>query len=224
MRALIIEDDMKLSDILVHVMERAGFDADAVFDGASGVEYAKSGLYDVIILDVMLPKTDGFAAIRQMRGASVATPVLMLTALGAVPDKIEGLDGGADAYMTKPFSPQELLARIRALLRRHEEEPAKGVTAGDLVLDVDAYELICGTERIRLSDQEVAVAELFLRNPDRTLTRSQIATGAWSADAQVEGNSIDAYVSMLRKKLRYLGSDARIETERGIGYRLDTQG
>ncbi len=224
MRALVIEDDAKLSDILVHILERDGFTADAVFDGDAGVEYARSGLYDIILLDVMLPRSDGFTAIRRMRAQGVTAPVLMLTALGAVPDKIEGLDGGADAYMTKPFSPHELRARIRALLRRPGEPPAKEMRAGDVLFDGAAYELRCGPEKVGVSDQEAAVAELFLRNPDRTLTRAQIAAGAWSADAQVEDNSIDAYVSMLRKKLRYLGSATSIETERGVGYRLSTAG
>lgn len=220
MRALIVEDDGKLQEILAHILRRDGFDADVVSDGLSGVEYAKSGLYDIIILDVMLPEMDGFSAIRAMRAANVSASVLMLTALGAVPDTIEGLDGGADAYMTKPFSPQELLARIRALLRRQGGQPAREVRAGDLVLDLDAYELRCGTESIRLSDQEMAVAELFMQNPGQILTRAQIAEGAWGADAHVSDNSIDAYASMVRRKLRYVGSSARMEAERGVGYRL----
>lgn len=220
MRALIVEDDAKLSDILVHVLERDGFAVDAVFDGAAAVEYAKSGIYDIIVLDVMLPVMDGFQAVGAMRAAGMASPVLMLTALGAVPDKIAGLDEGADAYMTKPFSPHELLARIRALLRRHPVEQPACLSAGDLVLDVGSYQLSCGSEALSLSGQEFAVAELFMRNAEHTLTRVQIARGAWGADAHVEDNSIDAYVSMLRKKLRYLGSAAQIVNERGVGYRL----
>ncbi len=220
MRALIVEDDGKLQEILAHILRRDGFDVDVVSDGLLGVEYAKSGLYDIIILDVMLPEMDGFSAIRAMRAANVSASVLMLTALGAVPDTIEGLDGGADAYMTKPFSPQELLARIRALLRRQGGQSAREVRAGDLVLDLDAYELRCGMESIRLSDQEMAVAELFMQNPGQILTRAQIAEGAWGADAHVSDNSIDAYASMVRRKLRYVGSSARMEAERGVGYRL----
>ncbi len=220
MRALIVEDDAKLADILAHILERDGYEAEAVADGAAGVEYAASGLYDVVVLDVMLPQVDGFEAVRRLRAQGVATPVLMLTALGTVPDKIEGLDGGADAYMTKPFSPQELLARIRALTRRQAAEAPEVISAGDLTLDAGSYQLACGKESIPLSGQEFAVAQLFLRNPGRTLTRAQIASGAWGPEVPVEDNSIDAYVSMLRKKLRFLGSSAQIQNERGVGYHL----
>lgn len=220
MRALVVEDDAKLADILTHILQRDGYEAEAVADGATGVEYAASGLYDVVVLDVMLPQVNGFDAVRTLRSQGVATPVLMLTALGTVPDKIEGLDGGADAYMTKPFSPQELLARIRALTRRQAPEAPEVLQTGDLTLDAGSYQLACGAESMPLSGQEFAVAQLFLRNAGRTLTRAQIASGAWGDEAHVEDNSIDAYVSMLRKKLRYLGSAAQIVNERGVGYRL----
>lgn len=220
MRALVVEDDAKLADILVHILERDGCDADAVADGVTAVAYVRSGIYDIIVLDVMLPGMSGFDAVRQMRQESVSAPVLMLTALCAVADKIEGLDGGADHYMTKPFSPQELLARVRALTRRQAHEPDEALCVGDLTLDARTYLLSCGSESMQLSDQEVIVADLLMRNEGRTLTRAQIAHGAWSGVEQVEDNTIDAYVSMLRKKLAFMGSQVRIETERGVGYRL----
>lgn len=222
MRALIVEDDKRLADITAHVLERDGYDVDSVGDGASGLEYAKSGIYDAIILDVMLPSVDGFEIVHSLRRAGVNTPVLMLTARAAIDDRIEGLDMGADSYMTKPFSPKELLARLRALTRRVVAAPAdeRRVNAGDLILDERAYHLECGGEAIQLSSQEFALASLLMRNPGQTLTRLQIADIAWGADADVKENSIDAYVSMLRKKLRFLRSTARIRTERGVGYRL----
>lgn len=220
MRALIVEDDERLSNILMHVLGRDGYDSEAVADGTLGLEYAKSGLYDVIVLDVMLPGLNGFDAVRQMRAEGLTTPVLMLTALGTVPDKIEGLDGGADIYMTKPFSPQELLARLRALTRRQVEEADTLLSAADLALDLRSYQLSCGKESIALSDQEFAVARLFMENLGHMLLRSQIAAGAWDASARVEANTIDAYVSMIRKKLRFLGSAVQIKNERGVGYQM----
>lgn len=220
MRALIVEDDAKLADILVHVLERDGYEADAVADGPTGLEYARSGLYDVIVLDVMLPGLDGFQVAETLRREGVHTPILMLTALGTVPDKIEGLDAGADQYLTKPFSPKELLARIRSLTRRQAPEPTDAVAVDGVTLDVSAYRLQFGAESIQLSDQERAVAKLFMQNAGRTLSRAQLAAGAWEPGAQVEDNTIDAYVSMLRKKLRFLNAPLQIKNERGVGYAL----
>lgn len=215
-----MEDDRKLSDILVHILEREGYGVDAVFDGQTGLDYGRSGLYDAIILDVMLPNLTGFEVIRALRSSQVPTPVLMLTALGALPDKIEGLDGGADQYVTKPFSPKELLARLRALLRRVDEAPLEKLTVGSTTLDGASYSLTCMDESVQLSGQEYLLARLLFQNPDHVLTRARIAEGAWGPGEQVEDHSIDAYVSLLRKKLRFLGSPVRIEAERGVGYRL----
>lgn len=221
MRALIVEDDRQLSEVLVHVLEREGYEVDALYDGASAVEYARSGLYDVVVLDVMLPVMTGFQAVKAMRDEGVATPVLMLTALGTVADRIEGLDLGADNYMTKPFSPRELLARLRALTRRSVPAPDAVLRAAGLELDPASYMLHCGAESVRLSYQEYRVAELFMESPGRTFTRSQIAEHAWDAAAEVKDNSIDAYISLLRKKLRYLRSKAELKALRGVGYRLE---
>lgn len=221
MRALVVEDDSRLSEIVSHVLMRDGYDVDAVFDGPEGLEYARSGIYDVVILDVMLPGMNGFDVVKGMRSESVATPVLMLTAKSAVPDRIEGLDMGADSYMTKPFSPKELLARLRALTRRNPGPGSQKVRGLGLELDPAAYTLSCGGESVQLSYQEYKVAELFVENPGQTFTRQQIASRAWDADADVKDNNIDAYVSLLRKKLRYIRSSAELRSERGIGYRLD---
>lgn len=219
MQILVVEDDAELSDILVHVLKREGYEADAVFDGRMGLEYAKSGTYDAIILDVMLPNLDGFQVVRALRAAGVETPVLMLTALGSVPDRVEGLDGGADQYVSKPFSPRELLARLRALTRRMAAPVADTLMAGDVTLDGSAYALSCGDEMVKLSDQEYLLARLLFENPQRLLTRAQIAESAWRG-LQVEDHTIDAYISLLRKKLGFLSAKAGIETQRGIGYRL----
>ncbi|MCI9130161.1 MAG: response regulator transcription factor [Eggerthellaceae bacterium] len=221
MRALVVEDDRQLSEILAHVLRRDGFSVDAVPSGLTGAEFAESGLYDVIILDVMLPEMSGLDAAKRMRERGVRTPILMLTALGQVPDKIGGLDAGADAYMTKPFSPRELMARVRALVRRMPEERSEVLRAGDLSLDTGAYTLMCGSESVQLADQEMAVARLFLANADRTLTRAQLANEAWGPEARVEDNTLDAYVSMLRKKLRFLGSECQLVAVRGVGFKLE---
>lgn len=224
MRALIVEDDRRLSEVLVHVLGRDGYEVDAVFDGAAAVDYARSGLYDVVVLDVMLPVMTGFQAVKAMRDEGVEAPVLMLTALGTVADRIEGLDLGADNYMTKPFSARELLARLRALTRRSAPAPDAALHAADLVLDPATYTLGCGAQSVQLSYQECRVAELFVGSPGRTFTRAQIAERAWDAGAEVKDNSIDAYVSLLRKKLRYLGSRAELKAQRGVGYRLEAAG
>lgn len=221
MRALVVEDDRRLSDIVSHVLERDGYGVDAVFDGANGLEYARSGIYDVVILDVMLPGMNGFGVVKGMRSESIETPVLMLTAKSAVADRIEGLDMGADNYMTKPFSPKELLARLRALTRRNAGPGVEKIKGADLELDPASYALSCGSESVQLSYQEYRVAELFVRNPGRTFSRSQIASHAWDVDADVKDNSIDAYVSLLRKKLRYIRSSAELRSERGVGYKLE---
>ena len=220
MRVLIVEDDRDLAAALDHILQRAGYEVDVVHDGEEGMAYGESDLYDVIIFDVMLPKMDGFDAVEAIRKRGIATPVLMLTARGALPDRIEGLDRGADSYMTKPFSPQELLARLRALTRRHVTETQEVLSVGDLTLDADTHALICNAESIQLKNKEFLLAQLFLEHPGALLSRAQLGQAAWPGDGQVEVNNIEAYISMLRKKLQFLGSRMRIATERNMGYRL----
>lgn len=221
MRVLIVEDDKDLANAVDHILQRDGYEVDVVHDGEDGIAYAESGIYDVIIFDVMLPKVDGFEAVDSLRKKGIETPILMLTARGAIPDKIEGLDSGADSYMTKPFSPKELMARLRALTRRHVPAAQQVVTAGDLTLDLDAHTLTCEDESIRLKNKEFILAKLFMENPDALLSRGQLAQAAWPDDPQVENNSIEAYVSMLRKKLKFLESEMTIKTERSMGYRFE---
>lgn len=220
MRVLLVEDDRDLSAALVHILERENYEVDAVFDGEEGLDYARSDIYDVIIFDVMLPKMSGFEAVEQVRAEGVATPVLMLTAKGAIPDKIEGLDSGADSYMTKPFAPAELLSRLRALTRRHVADRADEVCVDGLCLDAATRALRFGQESMQLCNKEYLLAEILMRNPSTVLTNRQIADAVWGIDEDVEDNSIEAYVSMLRKKLKFLGAGYKVARERGIGYRL----
>ena len=179
-----------------------------VYDGADGLDYGLSAQYDAIILDVMLPKLDGFEVARRLRAAHVSTPILMLTARDEVPDKISGLDCGADDYMTKPFDSGELLARVRALTRRQGEVIGNTLTVGDLTLRLDVRCLICGDSSVRLGFKEFEVLKLLMSN-------------LWGLESEAEDNNVEVYISFLRKKLNFLGSSVTIGTVRKVGYFLE---
>lgn len=220
MQILIVEDDVRLARALDHILQENGYITDMVHDGVDGLAYAESDLYDVIILDVMLPKKDGFSVVADLRRANVSTPVLLLTARDAVPDKITGLDSGADDYMTKPFSPAELLAHLRALTRRQGEVMFEKLTTGDLVLNLESYDLSCGTKSIHLSYKEFSLAKVFMANAGQVVSKDMLIAKVWGIESTAEDNNVEAYVSFLRKKIKFLGSTAHIETLRGAGYRF----
>ncbi len=220
MKVLIVEDDMRLAQALAHILEENKYDVDVVHDGAAGRDWAVLGQYDVIILDVMLPKMDGFAVVAALRRASISTPVLLLTARDAVPDKITGLDSGADDYMTKPFSPAELLAHLRALTRRQGEVVFETLAAGDLSLNLESFDLSCGAKSIHLSFKEFSLARVLMANPGQVASKDLLIEKVWGIESSAEDNNVEAYVSFLRKKLAFLGSTSRIETLRRAGYRL----
>lgn len=220
MQVLIVEDDVRLAKALAHILEENGYHVDVVHDGATGLTYAESGVYDVVILDVMLPKMDGFAVVAALRRASVSTPVLLLTARDAVPDKIVGLDSGADDYMTKPFAPAELLAHLRALTRRQGEVVFEKLTAGDLTLNLESYDLSRGVKSIHLSYKEFSLAKVFMANAGQVVSKDMLITKVWGIESSAEDNNVEAYVSFLRKKMKFLGSTACIETLRKAGYRF----
>lgn len=220
MRMLIVEDDRGLARALAHILKRHRWDVDAAHDGEEGLRFATTGTYDAIIFDIMLPKMDGIAAVRALRQRGIATPVLMLTARDQVPDKIEGLDGGADAYMTKPFAAPELLARLRALVRRTVDEPVRTVDAGDLQLRPETHSLACGSEDIQLSHKEFALAEVLLAHAGTVVTKAALIQQVWGTDSSADSTNLEAYVSMLRRKLRFLGSRVQIKSQRGVGYKL----
>ena len=196
---------------------------DAVHDGASGLAYAQSGIYDVVILDVMLPKMNGFDVVAELRRSGVSTPVLMLTARDSVPDKIAGLDSGADDYMTKPFSPAELLAHLRALTRRQGEVMFEKLTVGDLTLNLESFNLSCGSKSIHLSYKEFSLAKVLMANVGQVVSKDTLIAKIWGVESTAEDNNVEAYVSFLRKKMRFLGSKAHIETLRKAGYRLTVE-
>ena len=221
MRILIVEDEVRLASSLQDLLELGGYSADISHDGESGLDNALTGIYDVVLLDVMLPKLDGFTVLRRMRAAGNATPVLMLTARSEVADKVEGLDCGADYYLTKPFEPQELLACIRALTRRQPElRGADLLEYGDLKLDKSAFSLSCGERSVRLSRKEYDMMELLMRNRDLILTKETLRLKIWGDESDAEDNNVEVYISFLRKKLEHLHSGVKIKTIRMVGYCL----
>lgn len=223
MQILIVEDERRLADLLGELCREQRWQADVVYTGTDGLAYAENGRYDAMVLDVMLPGMDGFAVVRQMRRQKIATPVLMLTARDDVRDKVTGLDCGADDYMTKPFVPEELLARLRALTRRRGEVTLEELTWQDLTLDLTSYELRCGARKVRLGYKEFAVLRLLLERPGMVLPKEELITRVWGAESDAEDNNVEAYISFLRKKLHFLGSGVSIGTQRKVGYRLEVQ-
>ncbi len=221
MKILIAEDERSLSNALKKLLEQQGNLVDAVYDGQSAVDYACEMDYQVIILDVMMPELDGFEVIRQLRGKKISTPVLMLTARSAVRDKITGLNFGADDYMTKPFDPEELLARVTALSRRRGEVVVDTVTFGDLSLNVNSAVLTCRSESVQLSRKEFDVLKTFLYNPTMTITTESLINNVWGIDSEATDNNVEVYMSFIRKKLKYLRSDVSIKKVPRIGYRLE---
>lgn len=224
MRILIVEDERRLAEALGELMTEQKYQTDIVYDGADGLAYGLSGQYDAIILDVMLPKLDGFQVARQLRDNRVSTPVLMLTARDEVADKINGLDCGADDYLTKPFDSGELLARIRALTRRQGEVVSNTLSVGDLSFRLDERCLTCGENMVRLGFKEFEVMKLLMRNPRQVVPKEDIISRVWGYESDAEDNNVEVYISFLRKKLAYLRSAVTIGTVRKIGYFLEVGG
>ena len=222
MRVLIIEDEVRLASTLQDLLDMNGYTADVCHDGESGLDNVLSGIYDVVLLDVMLPKMDGFTVLRNLRSAGNAVPVLMLTARSELSDRVEGLDCGADYYLTKPFEPKELLACIRALTRRQPElRSSDTVEFGDLKLDKSAFTLSCGNRQLRLSRKEFDMMDLLMRNRDMVLTKETLLLKIWGYESDAEDNNVEVYVSFLRKKLDHLRSKVKIKTIRMVGYCLE---
>ena len=222
MRVLIVEDEVRLAASLQDLLELNGCTADISHDGESGLDNALSGIYDLILLDVMLPKLDGFSVCRRLRAEGDSTPVLMLTARDQVEDRVEGLDCGADYYLTKPFEPRELLACVRALTRRQPELRADLLEYGDLKLDKNAFTLSCGQRSVRLSRREFDLMELLMRNQGLVLTKETLLLKLWGYESDAEDNNVEVYISFLRKKLTHLRSQVKIKTIRLVGYCLET--
>lgn len=223
MRVLIVEDEVRLAATLQDLMELDGYAADVCHDGESGLDNALSGIYDVVILDVMLPKMDGFSVLRQLRASGSAVPVLMLTARSELSDRVSGLDQGADYYLTKPFEPKELMACVRALGRRQPElRNTDQIQCADLTLEKSAFTLSCGERSVRLSRREFDMMELLMLNQKQVITKESLLLKIWGYESDAEDNNVEVYISFLRKKLVFLNSQVSISTVRKVGYFLDT--
>ncbi len=220
MKILIIEDEVLLADSLKTLLEAKGFEAEAVYSGESGAEYAQLGVYDLLILDVMMPGLNGFQVARQVRSRRCGTPILMLTARSDVLDRVEGLNSGADYYLTKPFDTRELLACVNALLRRQGEQ-VNALSFGNTQLELDSNMLICGENRVRLSAREFDVMRQLMQSPERNVSKETLLAKVWGYDSNAVENHVEVYVGFLRKKLRSIGSSVRIEAVRRLGYHLE---
>lgn len=222
MKVLIVEDELALAEALRTILEEENYRVDVKNDGRSGLEQALLESYDVFVLDVMLPYLDGFSMIKELRQRKINTPALMLTARSTIHDKVQGLDAGADYYLTKPFNSEELLACIRAISRRRETQTLDDVLCfADLTLDLAGYELRCGDQSIRLSLKEFTIMQLLLANPKAIITKETLIVRAWGMDSDVADNNVEVYISFLRKKLFYLKSQVNIASQRKVGYFLE---
>ncbi len=224
MRVLVIDDEPKLSALVARALREEGHAADVAAEGNEALWMAQAAPYDAIVLDVMLPGIDGFEILRRLRANQVWTPVLMLTARDAITDRVGGLDAGADDYLTKPFSFDELLARIRAIVRRGPVERPTVIEVGDLRLDPAGRRAWRGTSELTLTAREFAILELFMRRPGQVLTRLQLLDGAWDMAFESRSNIVDVYIRYLREKVDRPFGLSSIETVRGVGYRLREDG
>ena len=221
MNVLVVEDERNLADAIVKILEDEGYNAEATYDGKAGLTCAKSGLYDAIVLDVMLPGLSGYDVVNKMRHAGVSTPVLMLTARTSTEDKVRGLDSGADDYMTKPFEAPELLARLRALTRRRGDVLIDEIKFADIRLDLNTHDLSCAEKSVHLSGKEFEVLSILMGSSSRVVSKQDLLTRVWGTDGEASENSVEAYVSFIRKKLSHIGSKVQVTTLRMLGYRLE---
>lgn len=226
MRILIIEDEKRLAEAVGQILTEQKYMVDIVGDGQDGYDYGRSGIYDCIILDIMLPKKNGFEVCSLLRQEKISTPILMLTAKDSVSDKVQGLDLGADDYMTKPFSTEELLARIRTLTRRKGEVVLNELRYGDITFSISSCELMCDNSKacVRLSYKEAEILKLFLLSPAVIISKEELITKIWGYDSNAGDNNVEAYISFLRKKLSFVSSSVNIVSLKKLGYRLTKNG
>lgn len=222
MRILVVEDEKALAEALSKLLEKNKFIVDTVFDGECGLDYIKSGVYDLILLDIMLPKKDGVSVLKECRKNGISTPIILLTAKSEISDKVIGLDCGADDYITKPFVIEELLARVRAVLRRNTDIVIDNeVYFGDIILNLSNCQLSTEKKFIKLGLKEFQIMELFMKNPSNIITKEKLIEKVWGFDSEAEYNNVEVYISFLRKKLEHLKSKVSIKTARGLGYYLE---
>lgn len=222
MRILLVEDEKRMAQALCEILRLEKYEVDYYGDGISGLAAVESDIYDMVILDVMLPGMDGFEIAKKARKKGIRTPILMLTAKGELDDKVTGLDSGADDYVTKPFMTKELLARLRALVRRSTNMPDGELSFGDIRLDTNTFSLCCKTngQNVKLSEKEYHILEYLIINQGQVLTREQLAVKIWGFDSEAEYNNVEVYMSFTRKKLNFVGAKTEIKAVRGLGYEL----
>lgn len=220
MRILVVEDEIRLAEAISQILKTHKYDVDVFHEGQSGLDYALTGIYDLIILDIMLPKLNGFDILKKCRQDKIQTPVLFLTAKDEISDKVRGLDLGADDYLTKPFATEELLARIRALLRRHGDVTNDSLHYHDAELNLSTYELSCGAKSVKLGLKEFNILNYLFSHGNQIVTKELLIEKVWGFDADVEYNNVEVYISFLRKKLSFVKSNVIIRTVRGVGYCL----
>ena len=220
MRILVVEDERELALLIRRGLTEEGYAVDIAYDGAEAVSFAESAPYDLIVLDIILPKKDGFQVCAELRQKKLNTRVIMLTSRDSVNDRVRGLDTGADDYLVKPFEFQELTARIRALLRREVANGSPTITVGDLSLDTATRQVKRGTNPVELNNKEFSILEFLTRNPNIVITRQMIEDHVWSFSLEASSNLVDVYIRRLRSKLDTPGQESLIETVRGAGYRL----
>ncbi len=225
MKVLVVEDEVRLAEALQQLLIKDRYDTDIVHNGVAGLDNALTGIYDVIVLDIMLPKMNGLEVLKTVREAGITTPVLLLTAKDEVKDKVTGLDCGADDYLTKPFNSDELLARVRALTRRRNQVTTDNtISYEDITLNLSTYELQSNTSTqansIKLGLKEFRIMEYLINNGSRIVSKEDMIEKIWGYDSDAEYNNVEVYISFLRKKLSYLGSSVNIKTIRGAGYSL----
>lgn len=221
MQILIVEDEKRLANALKQILLEQKYMADVVHDGNEGLEYALSGIYDLIILDIMLPYKDGFQVAFELREKKISTPILMLTAKDTIPDKVSGLNSGADDYMTKPFAPEELLARIKALTRRKGEVMLDETGYGDFTFNWSTNMLSKGTKSVHLNFKEAEILKLFIAAPDTIHSKDDIIVKVWGYDSDAGSNNVEAYISFLRRKLHFINSSTEIKAIKKMGYRME---
>ena len=222
MRILLVEDEKRMAQALCEILRLEKYEVDHYADGTDGLAAIESDLYDIIILDVMLPGMNGYEIAKEARRCGIRTPILMLTAKAELDDKVTGLDSGADDYLTKPFMTKELLARLRALGRRNINTPDGALSFGDISLDTSTLTLSCVTngQSVRLSEKEYHILEYLISNSGRILTREQLAVKIWGYESDAEYNNVEVYMSFTRKKLAFVGAKSEIKAVRGVGYEL----
>ena len=222
MKILIVEDEKLLADSLKTLLQKKGFTVECVYDGESGAEYAETGVYDLLILDVMMPKMNGYQVARSVRAKRCGTPILMLTARSGLEDRIEGLNAGADYYLTKPFDSRELLACINALLRRQGNQVDE-LTLGNTALDLSTSNLLCGSRSVRLSAKEFDVMRYLFQARGSIVSKEAILARVWGYDSNAVENNVEVYIGFLRKKLSSIGSNVTIQSFRRLGYQLEVK-